>query len=73
MSYFDKIKNKRYNRFIRQVGISLVNFQNLLEAVEKEIKASMEKNSLKRRGKKSELALDDRLLLTLPIETISHF
>jgi len=65
MSYFDKIKNKRYNRFIRQVGISLVNFQNLLEAVEKEIKARMEKNPLKRRGKKSELALDDRLLLTL--------
>ena len=65
MSYFDKIKNKRPDRFIRQVGISLVNFQNLLEAVEKEIKAKMEKNPLKRRGKKSELALDDRLLLTL--------
>jgi hypothetical protein len=48
---------KRPDRFIRQVGISLVNFQNLLEAVEKEIKAKMEKNPLKRRGKKSELAL----------------
>ena len=65
MSYFDKIKNKRPDRFIRQVGISLVNFQNLLEAVEKEIKAKMEKNPLKRRGKKSESAFTDRLLLTL--------
>ncbi|MBF0240984.1 MAG: transposase family protein [Desulfamplus sp.] len=65
MSYFDKIKNKRPDRFIRQVGISLVNFQNLLQAVENEIKSNLEKNPLKRRGKKSELALADRLLLTL--------
>jgi hypothetical protein len=31
MSYFDKIKNKRPDKFIRQVGISLVNFHNLLQ------------------------------------------
>jgi len=65
MSYFDKIKNKRPDRFIRQVGISLVNFQNLLESVEKEIKAEMEKNPLKRRGRKSEVTLANRLLLAL--------
>jgi len=65
MSYFDKIKNKRPDRFIRQVGISLVDFKNLLQTVENEIRAKMEKNPLRRRGKKSELALTDRLLLTL--------
>jgi hypothetical protein len=65
MSYFDKIKNKRPDRFLRQVGISLVNFENLLQAVEKEIGAAMQKNPLKRRGKKSEVTLADRLLLTL--------
>jgi len=65
MSYFNKIKNKRPDRFIRQVGISLVDFENLLQTVENEIRSNMEKNPLRRRGKKSELALTDRLLLTL--------
>jgi len=65
MSYFNKIKNKRLDRFIRQVGISLVDFENLLQTVENEIRSNMEKNPLRRRGKKSELALTDRLLLTL--------
>jgi len=71
--YFDKIKNKRPDRFIRQVGISLVNFQNLLQAVENEIKSNLEKNPLKRRGKKSDLALADRLLLTCLFKRIFHF
>ena len=55
MSYFNKIKNKRLDRFIRQVGISLVDFENLLQTVENEIRSNMEKNPLRRR-EKSELA-----------------
>ena len=64
MSYFNKIKNKRPDRFIRQVGISLVDFENLLQTVEKEI-GQPAKKSFKTAGKKSGVTLADRLLLTL--------
>jgi hypothetical protein len=47
MSYFDKIKNKRPDRFTRQVGISLVDFENLMQQLKKKL-GNQQKNPLKR-------------------------
>ena len=65
MSYFKKIKNKKPHKFRRQVGISLGNFEKLLQAIEAEIGDARQQKPLSRRGKKSAVLPADRLLLTL--------
>ena len=65
MSKFETIKNQKQDSFLREVGVRLDTFMLILKKIVKHIEEEHEKNSLKKRGRKSSLCLKDMLLLTL--------
>ena len=67
MLRFKEIKNLPPEQFLRNVGIPLNKFQNILDKVSEYIESEKAKNPLKRRGCKSkkDIRLADKLLLTL--------
>jgi hypothetical protein len=64
MSKFDEIKVQKPDSFLRDVGIRLETFMLILEKIAKYCEEEYEENPMKKRGKKSSLCLEDRLLLT---------
>ena len=65
MSPFEQVKKRKASIFKREVGLSLKNFKRLLGKVQRYLAEEQERNPLSRRGQKSKLSLEDRLLLTL--------
>jgi len=67
MLRFKEIEHLPPEQFLRNVGISLAKFQDVLEKIAQYIESEKEKNPLKRRGCKSkkDIRLADKLLLTL--------
>ena len=67
MLRFKDIENLPPDQFLRNVGIPLYQFQEVLEKVTHYIETEKKKNPLKRRGIKSskDITLSDKLLLTL--------
>lgn len=53
------------NQYLRQVGITKEQFSILLSRLEEVIANHLKENSLRRRGLKSKLSIEDQLLLTL--------
>lgn len=65
MSYFNEIRSKPPKIFLRKVGISLKKFKKLRKAVTAHLNTLKEESPSKPQGRKSEICLEDRLLLTL--------
>ena len=65
MSKFETVRNQKPDSFLREVGVSLDSFILLLKKISNHEKKQHEKYPLKKRGRKSSLCLEDRLLLTL--------
>jgi hypothetical protein len=65
MSVFEKTIEQTETQFLRSVGIQKGHFFGLLEKVEAYLQTARAQQPMKKRGKKSHLALGDRLLLTL--------
>ena len=64
MSKFDEIKNKKPAYFLRDVGVRLETFMQILNKIVRYLEEDHEKNPVKRRGKKSSLCIEDMVLLT---------
>jgi hypothetical protein len=65
MSIYEARKLMPKGQFVRTYGISRNHFECLLTKVFDFISAAKEKQPMKKRGKKSQFAIADRLLLTL--------
>lgn len=65
MQRFAELKQLPDAQFKRTSGVSKVNFQFLLQQVEARLASEQEHNPMKRRGRKGESRLEDKLLLTL--------
>ncbi len=65
MSLYEIYQTKKPAAFTRQVGVSFGTFQVILERLKTEIKHRQEIKPLRRCGRKSSLAIEDQLLLTL--------
>ena len=64
MSQFEKAVKQSDEQFLRAVGIDKAAFNLILERVATYFEKLKEERPMKKRGKKSEVALADRLLLT---------
>ncbi len=64
MSQFEKAVKLSDEQFLRAVGIDKTAFNLILERVATHLENLREERPMKKRGKKSEVALADRLLLT---------
>ncbi|MGK5094804.1 transposase family protein, partial [Deltaproteobacteria bacterium TL4] len=65
MSYFNKLRTQKPEKFTRETGIPLKKFKKLRKAVTNHLTAARQNNPLQQRGCKSEISLEDKLLLTL--------
>lgn len=65
MRTFDVVKKQKPEDFLREVGISLNNFNHLLDKTIEYRKKEKKKNPLRWRGQKSSISLEDKLMLTL--------
>ena len=65
MSHFSKLRNQPPAKFKRETGLSLKQFKKLRKAVSGHLSEAQQRNALHQRGRKSELPLEDMLLLTL--------
>ena len=66
MKKYQKIQAETAENFKRLTGLSKENFRHLCSKVDIYVKEEKERNPLKKRGvKKSELSLEDRVLLTI--------
>ena len=65
MSVYQQIFEQSDELFLRDVGLSKADFEQLLGKVTAYLAAQREKNPMKKRGLKSTLSVADRLLLTL--------
>ena len=64
MSQFEKAVKLSDEQFLRAVGVDKPTFNLILERVATHLENLREERPMKKRGKKSEVALTDRLLLT---------
>ena len=64
MSQFEKAVKLSDEQFLRAVGVDKTGFNLILERVATHLENVREERPMKKRGKKSEVALPDRLLLT---------
>ena len=64
MSQFEKAVKLSDEQFLRAVGVDKTDFNLILERVATHLENVREERPMKKRGKKSEVALPDRLLLT---------
>ena len=64
MSQFEKAVKLSDEQFLRAVGVDKPAFNLILERVATHLEKVREERPMKKRGKKSEVALTDRLLLT---------
>ncbi len=64
MSQFEKAVKLSDEQFLRAVGVDKARFNFILERVATYLENLREQRPMKKRGKKSEVALADRLLLT---------
>ena len=65
MKIYEKIIKEKEEEFKRMVGIGKKSFYVVIKKVEKYIEEEKEKNSLKKRGRKSKLGLNDKILIVL--------
>lgn len=65
MLRFNSLRNKNNEEFTRKVGIPYDCFMILLARIKNEISTTLLSNKLKRRGRKSSMIIEDKLLLTL--------
>lgn len=65
MSLYEKYKTKNPAEFTRQVGVSFGTFQVILGRLQTAIERRLELKPMRRHGRKSSLAREDQLLLTL--------
>ena len=65
MAPYNEIKNKSSKKFKRIVGVDFEKFNIIVDKVRHYIEAEKIAHPTKRRGKKSDLSLEDRVLLTL--------
>ncbi|NJO16947.1 MAG: transposase family protein [Thioploca sp.] len=65
MNPFDKYKQPNRDNFVHTVGLSLEKFQYLVEPTRAVLQVPKDHNPLKKRGLKSELSLENQVLLTL--------
>ena len=65
MSQFEKVRRQKPEEVLREVGIRLETFMLLVTKIRAYLHQEQEKRPVKRRGRKSSLCLEDRLLLTL--------
>ena len=65
MSQFEKAVKLSDKQFLRAVGVDKTTFNVILERVAAYLERLREERPMKKRGRKSEIALTDRLLLTL--------
>ena len=65
MLRFNSLRNKNNEEFTRKVGIPYNCFMILLARIKNEISTTLLSNKLKRRGRKSSMIIEDKLLLTL--------
>ena len=65
MSVFNQVKVQSEEQFVRSVGVSRQTFYLILGKVNEALSAAREKQPMKKRGKKLQISLADRLLLTL--------
>ena len=65
MNPFDKYKQQNRDNFVRTVGLPLEKFQYLVEQIRVALQVQKDHNPLKKRGLKSELSLENQVLLTL--------
>ena len=64
MSQFEKAVKLSDEQFLRAVGVDKATFNLILERVAAYLERVREERPMKKRGKKSEVALTNRLLLT---------
>ena len=65
MSRFEKVRRQKPEEFLREVGIRLETFMLLLRKIREYLQEAQEKYPVKKRGRKSSVCLEDRLLLAL--------
>ncbi len=65
MLRFNSLRNKNNEEFTRKAGIPYDCFMILLARIKNEISTTLLSNKLKRRGRKSSMIIEDKLLLTL--------
>ena len=65
MSQFEKASRQKPEDFLRDVGIRLETFMLLVQKLAQYLEEECEKHPVKKRGQKSSLCLEDKLLLTL--------
>ena len=65
MSQFEKVRRQKPEAFLREVGIRLETFMVLVHKISAYLHEEQAQHPGKRRGRKSSLCLEDRLLLTL--------
>lgn len=65
MNPFEKYKKQNRDNFVRTVGLPLDKFQYLVEQLRAHLQSQKDHNPLKKRGLKSELSLENQVLLTL--------
>ena len=65
MSIFQQTLEQSDEHFLRDVGISKVTFQQLLDKAASYLAVQREKTPMKKRGLKSSISLADQLLVTL--------
>ena len=65
MNPFEKYKKQNRDNFVRTVGLPLDKFQYLVEQIRDHLQSQQDHNPLKKRGLKSELSLENPVLLTL--------
>ena len=64
MNPFEKYKQQKRDNFVRTVGLPLEKFQFLVEQIRAVLQVQKEHHPLKKRGLKSELSLENPVLLT---------
>ena len=65
MNPFEKDKTQSRDNFVRTVGLSLDKFQQGLEQIRIPLQAQQDHNPLRKRGLKSQLSLENQVLLAL--------
>lgn len=65
MNPFEKYKQQKSDNFVRTVGLPLEKFQYRVEPIRGDLQVQKDHHPLKKRGLKSELSLENQVLLTL--------
>lgn len=65
MNPFEKYKKQNHDDFVRPVGLSLDKFQHWVEPIRIHLQAQQDHHPLRKRGLKSQLSLENQVLLAL--------